>query len=92
MNFAKIKQLTLHYLYGCFASGWNSASLTAKAYVTLTVGNNVDPTSVPQISWHALVYMWGASFVLFGVLDYFAKNPLPDRLPDTKPPFNQPVP
>lgn len=88
-----IKRYAAHYVYGCFAHGWNSAALTVKGYVMLAVGNQIDPQAVPRIDWKALLYMWGVSFLLFGVVDYFAKNPLPDKIGTaTAPPFEQPPP
>lgn len=86
----KVKRYFLHYLYGCFAQGWNSAALTLKGYVTLAIGNSVDPQAVPHIDWRALVYMWAVSFLLFGVVDYFAKNPLPAAITESNSPT--PVP
>jgi hypothetical protein len=85
-----IKRYFLHYLYGCFAEGWNSASLTVKGYVTLAIGNNIAPESVPHVDWHALLDMWAVSFLLFGVVNYFAKHPLPDAITESKSPT--PVP
>lgn len=75
-----------HYAYGLFAKSWNGAIVSAWAFVGQATGAGLDPAHFNIPDWRTLAYTFA---VVAGIqaLGYFKDHPLPDKLPESQPPF-----
>jgi hypothetical protein len=82
MNWQKIKNAVLHYVYGLLASCWNAGIRSVKLSGGLTVVSDVSPSTLPtppNIHLMAAIFI---TAVAWEALDFFAANPLPVALPN----------
>lgn len=75
----------MHYIYGMFSKSFNSAIIAMDAVIGLAVGAAAS-ADVAKPNWKVAVSVFGVTF-LRSCLMYFRDNPLPERLPETQPPF-----
>ncbi len=82
----QVKRYAKHYLYGLFAKSWNGAWSAADAAFGLAAGAMVS-SAIDFPTWQGIAAVFITTF-LRNALSYFAKNPLPEKLPNTtEPPF-----
>lgn len=86
MNWATIKHAVAHYLYACFAKSWNGALVAIYAMIGQAVGAGLDPGHFNIPDWRTFAYTFAVVFSV-QALGFLKDNPLPDKLPDTNPPF-----
>lgn len=79
-----------HYAYGCTAKSWNGAIAAVYAFIGQAVGAGVDPAHFAIPSWRTAAYTFAVVFAI-QVIGYFKDHPLPEKLPDTTPPFPTPT-
>lgn len=82
----QVKRYAKHYLYGLFAKSWNGAWSAADAAFGLAAGAMVT-SAIDFPTWQGIAAVFITTFVR-NALGYFAKNPLPEKLGPTKPPFS----
>lgn len=76
-----------HYFYGMFAKSFNSGMVAIDSVVGLAVGAAAT-TDIAKPNWQAAVAVFGVTFAR-SCLAYFKDNPIPEKLPETHPPFPQ---
>lgn len=81
----------VHYIYGMFATSFNSSITAMDAVIGLSVGAAAS-SEIAKPNWKAAVAVFGVCFFR-SCLMYFRDHQLPEKLPDTIPPFsNPPIP
>lgn len=75
-----------HYAYACFAKGWNGAWAAVYGYLGLAAGSTIDPQKIQPPHIETLFYCFGVAWVV-GMVGFLKDHPLPDKLPETTPPF-----
>lgn len=75
-----------HYAYGLFAKSWNGGIAAIYAFIGQAVGHGLDPDAFDMPGWKTLAYTFGVAFSI-QALGYFKDHPLPDKLPESSPPF-----
>lgn len=75
-----------HYAYGLFSKSFNGAIAAVYAFVGQAVGAGLDPAHFNIPDWRTIAYTFCVVFSI-SALGYFKDNPLPDKLPETTPPF-----
>ncbi len=84
-----IRRFLRHYFYGLFARSWNNAWSAVDAGLGLGAAAAVSDR-IDLHTWGiGVAFIFGSTFIRSAVT-YFAKNPLPEKLPPTKPPFSDP--
>lgn len=75
----------VHYIYGMFATSFNSSITAMDAVIGLSVGAAATP-DIMKPNWKAAVAVFGVCF-LRSCLMYFKDHKLPEKLPETAAPF-----
>lgn len=82
----KTRRAIGHYLYAMFAQSFNAATAALYAFLGAANGAAFDPEHFDAPGWRTLAWTFITPFCL-GVVFYLNKHPIPDKLPETTPPF-----
>jgi hypothetical protein len=83
---AKLKRAATHYLYAMFAQGFNAGIAAIYSFLGMATGASFDAEHFDPPGWRTLAWTFCVTFCV-GILWYLKKHPLPEKLPETTPPF-----
>lgn len=86
MTAQQFKRGVAHYLLAMVAKSFNGAVAAAYSFLGMATGASFDPEHFDAPGWRTFGWTFAVAFGV-GFLGYLKDHPLPEKLPETTPPF-----